>query len=103
MFEQADIAHHDATLHAQLRLFCHLMLGSAEAADCTLQQIYRRAVENDYVQKNRPFDRIQLFRIAAECCGVSTDVGTSANAGPSEKFLGFLGRSALAHERRTPP
>jgi hypothetical protein len=103
MFEQADIAHHDATLHAQLRLFCHLMLGSAEAADCTMQQIYRRALDNNDEQENWPSDRIRLFRIAAEFCGVSPAVRTSVNAGPGEKFLAFLGRSAPALERRTPP
>jgi hypothetical protein len=57
----------DAALHAQLRLFCQLMLGSTDAADCMLQQIYRRALDD---QENRPAECVHLFRIAAELCGI---------------------------------
>ncbi|HWD78995.1 MAG TPA: hypothetical protein VG497_08935 [Kribbella sp.] len=67
MFEQEHLAEHDAALHAQLRLFCELMLGSTEAADSALQQIHRRALDDD--QKGRPPDCLQLFRIAAHICG----------------------------------
>jgi hypothetical protein len=55
---------HDAALHAQLRLFCELMLGSTQAADSALEQIHRRA------QEDRQPDCVDLFRIAADLCGV---------------------------------
>ncbi|MFE3000064.1 hypothetical protein ACFXG4_34330 [Nocardia sp. NPDC059246] len=61
MSEQENIARQDAELRAQLRLFCQLMLGSADAADCMIQQIY---------QENWPSERLQLFRIAAARCGI---------------------------------
>lgn len=70
MSEQENIAQHDAALHAQLRLFCQLMLGSANAADCMIQQIYRRALDYHDEQENWPSKRVQLFRIAADLCGV---------------------------------
>lgn len=65
MSEQEDIA----ALEAQLRLFCHLMLGSTDAADCMLQQIYRRALDC-HEQENRPSECVHLFRIAADLCGL---------------------------------
>lgn len=70
MSEQENIAHHDATLHAQLRLFCHLMLGSADATDRTMQQIYGRALDNHDEEESWPSERVRLFRIAADLCGV---------------------------------
>ncbi|MFE3226573.1 hypothetical protein [Nocardia sp. NPDC059228] len=70
MSEQEDIAQHDAALHAQLRLFCQLMIGSADAADRVIQQIYRRALDYHDEQENRPSERVQLFRIAADLCGI---------------------------------
>jgi DNA-directed RNA polymerase specialized sigma24 family protein len=69
MSEQENIAQH-AALHAQLRLFCRLMLGSTDAADCMLQQIYGRALAYHDEQGNRPSERVHLFRIAADLCGV---------------------------------
>ncbi|GAB2550749.1 hypothetical protein [Nocardia heshunensis] len=51
----------DDALHTQLRLFCELMLGSAEAADCVINQIY---------QENSPAERLHLFRLAAARCGL---------------------------------
>ncbi|MFE3189909.1 hypothetical protein ACFXHA_12940 [Nocardia sp. NPDC059240] len=51
----------DEALPAQLRLFCELMLGSAEAADCVIQQIY---------QADSPAERLRLFRLAAAHCGL---------------------------------
>jgi DNA-directed RNA polymerase specialized sigma24 family protein len=70
MSEQENHAQQDAVLRAQLRLFCHLMLGSADAADHMTQQISRRALEHPDQQENRPPERIRLFRIAADLCGV---------------------------------
>ena len=70
MAEQGNTERHDAALHAQLRLFCHLMLGSADAADCMIQQIYRRALDYHDEQEGCPSERVQLFRIAATLCGV---------------------------------
>ncbi|MFE9328702.1 hypothetical protein ACIHDR_48575 [Nocardia sp. NPDC052278] len=70
MYGQDDIAQHDARLHAQLRLFCHVMLGSADAADRMIQQIYRRALDHHDEQENWPSERVQLFRIAADLCGI---------------------------------
>ncbi|MGW7687262.1 hypothetical protein ACWGID_41355 [Kribbella sp. NPDC054772] len=63
MPDQGDITEYDAALHAQLRLFCQLMLGSTDAADCMLQQIYHQ-------QEDLPSDRVHLFRVAAGLCGV---------------------------------
>jgi hypothetical protein len=70
MSEPENIAEHDAALHAQLWLFCQLMLGSAHAADCMIQQIYRRALDCHDEQEDCPSERVQLFRIAAALCGV---------------------------------
>jgi hypothetical protein len=84
MSEQANIAHHDATLHPQLRLFCHLMLGSADATDRTMRQIYRRALDNHDEQENWPSERIRLFHIAAELCGVPQDGWTRYCSGPGD-------------------
>ncbi|MFF2520037.1 hypothetical protein [Streptomyces sp. NPDC058086] len=70
MAEQENTEKHDAALHAQLRLFCQLMLGSADAADCMIQQIYRCAIDYHDEQENCPSERVQLFRIAAALCGV---------------------------------
>jgi DNA-directed RNA polymerase specialized sigma24 family protein len=67
--DQENITEQDAALNAQLRLFCRLMLGSTDAADCMLQQIYRRALDHPE-QENRPSKRVHLFRIAAGLCGV---------------------------------
>jgi hypothetical protein len=39
MSEPENITQHNEELHAQLRLFCHLMLGSADAADRVMRQI----------------------------------------------------------------
>jgi DNA-directed RNA polymerase specialized sigma24 family protein len=61
---------HDAALHAQLWLFCRLMLGSADAADCMVQQIYRRALDEHDERESCPSERVQLFRFAAILCGV---------------------------------
>jgi DNA-directed RNA polymerase specialized sigma24 family protein len=68
MSEQENIARY-AALDARLRLFCQLMLGSTDAADCMLQQIFRRALDY-HEQENRPSERVHLFRIAADLCGV---------------------------------
>ena len=54
----------DVVVQAQLRLFCELMLGSTEAAGCALEQIHRRALDQD-----QPPDCLDLFRIAADVCG----------------------------------
>lgn len=70
MSEQENIANHDAALHAQLLLFCQLMLGSAHAADCMIQQIYRCARDCHDERDNHPLERVQLFRIAADLCGL---------------------------------
>lgn len=70
MPEQNNIAEHDAALHAELRLFCQLMLGSADAADCVMRQIYRRTLDCHDAQEDRPSERMQLFGIAADLCGV---------------------------------
>ena len=69
MAEREHTDKHDAAAHAQLRLFCRLMLGSADAADCMIQQIYRRALDHHDEQENCPSERVQLFRIAAALCG----------------------------------
>lgn len=65
MAEQERLSEHDAALPAQLRLFCQLMLGSPEAADRMLEQLYRRAVDH----LGEP-DCVHLFRIAADLCGI---------------------------------
>lgn len=69
MAERQNTDKYDAALHAQLRLFCQLMLGSADAADRMIQDIYRSALDYHVEQENRPSERVQLFRIAAALCG----------------------------------
>ena len=69
MSEQENIARY-AALDARLRLFCQLMLGSTDAADCMLQQIYRRALDDHDEHENRPPECVHLFRIAADLCGI---------------------------------
>jgi hypothetical protein len=81
MDEQGSTDEHDAALHAQLRLFCELMLGSADAADCMIRQIYRCAYDDG--QENCPSERVQLFRIAAALCGVRQQ-GRCAGEGQRE-------------------
>jgi hypothetical protein len=79
-----NIAQYDAAVLAQLRLFCQLMLGSADAADCMIQQIYRRALDHHDEQKNWPSERGQLFRIAADLCGVPRKGRTRYCSGPGD-------------------
>jgi hypothetical protein len=69
MSEQENIPQHDAALHAQLRLFCQLMLGSTDAADRMVRQIYYRALDHQGDQQNWPSERVRLFSIAAHLCG----------------------------------
>jgi DNA-directed RNA polymerase specialized sigma24 family protein len=69
MSEPEDITRRNEELHAQLRLFCHLMLGSADAADRVMRQIYHRAFEHQDDQQHRRSERARLFRIAADLCG----------------------------------
>ena len=57
-------------LDRQLRLFCHLMLGSADAADPVMRQIHHRALEFQDDQQNRQSERVRLFGIAADLCGI---------------------------------
>ncbi|MEC3917456.1 hypothetical protein [Nocardia sp. CDC160] len=57
-------------LRAQLRMFCCLMLGSPDAADRVLRQIYRREPDHLSAQQNWPSERVRLCSIAAEICGV---------------------------------
>ena len=83
MDDQRNTAEHDAALHAQLRLFCELMLGSADAADRMIQQIYRCAYDYHDEQENCPSERVQLFRIAATLCGVRQQ-GRCAGQGQRE-------------------
>ncbi|MFC0430947.1 hypothetical protein [Kutzneria buriramensis] len=83
MAEQGNTDKHDAALHAQLRLFCELMLGSADAADCMIQQIYSCAFDYHDGQENWPPERSQLFRIAATLCGVRQQ-GRHAGEGQCE-------------------
>lgn len=63
---------HNEELHAQLRLFCHRMLGSADAADHVVQQIYRRELDNQVDQPHLQSERTRLFTIAAHLCGART-------------------------------
>jgi hypothetical protein len=69
MPEPENTAQHDEELHAQLRLFCHLMLGSADAADRVMRQIHHRALDHQDDQQHRQSPRIRLFSIAADLCG----------------------------------
>ncbi|SUA43405.1 Uncharacterised protein [Nocardia africana] len=70
MSEPEDTAGCGAPLDTQLRLFCHLMLGSADAADRMMRQIYCHAAEYRGGQQDRQSERIRLFGIAATLCGV---------------------------------
>ncbi|NKY43310.1 hypothetical protein [Nocardia cerradoensis] len=70
MSEPENSAACGAALDTQLRLFCHLMLGSADAADRMMRQIYRHAPDHHDDQRNRHSERARLFGIAADLCGV---------------------------------
>ncbi|HEY0811836.1 MAG TPA: hypothetical protein VGE11_01035 [Pseudonocardia sp.] len=69
MSEPEDITERNEELHAQMRLFCHLMLGSADAADRVMRQIYHRALDQHDDQQHRQSERVRLFSIAADLCG----------------------------------
>jgi DNA-directed RNA polymerase specialized sigma24 family protein len=69
MSEPENITQHHEELHAQLRLFCRLMLGSAGAADRVTRQIYHRALDHQDDQQHRQSERVRLFSIAADLCG----------------------------------
>ncbi|WP_067891081.1 hypothetical protein [Nocardia vaccinii] len=56
-------------LDKQLRLFCYLMLGSADAANHMMRQIHRHALEHRGAQQNQQSERARLFDIAAELSG----------------------------------
>ncbi|MEV6825029.1 NAD(P)H-binding protein [Amycolatopsis sp. NPDC051102] len=79
---------HDA---AQLRLFCRLMLGSADAADRVLRQIHRRAPDGP---DEHPSDRARLFRMAADLCGVR-------RPGPKRRIMhiGVIGATGTVGSR----
>jgi len=68
MSDPENHTQHNENLHAQLRLFCHLMLGSAHAADHIMRQIYQRALDHQDDQHHRQSERIRLFSIAADLC-----------------------------------
>lgn len=57
-------------LDRQLRLFCYLMLGSADAAERVMRQIHQRALEFRDDPHDRRSERVRLFGIAADLCGV---------------------------------
>lgn len=88
MSDKGNIARHDAVLHAQLRLFCQLMLGSADAADCVIHQMYRRARDHHDKYESWPSERVHLFRLAAELCGVPRD-GRTGYSGPGADGSGM--------------
>ncbi|MFI6597464.1 hypothetical protein ACIBHX_14515 [Nonomuraea sp. NPDC050536] len=69
MSERENITQHNEELHAQLRLFCRLMLGSADADDRVMRQIYHRALDHQDDQQHRQSERVRLFSIAADLCG----------------------------------
>lgn len=69
MSEPEDTTQRYEELHAQLRLFCHLMLGSADAADRVMRQIYHRALDHQGDQQHWQSERVRLFGIAADLCG----------------------------------
>ena len=46
MSEPENITQHNEELRAQLRLFCHPMLGSADTADRVMRPIYHRALDH---------------------------------------------------------
>ena len=49
-------------------MFCHLMLGSADAADRMMRQIHRRALDQ-HDDQHRQSERVRLFIVAADLCG----------------------------------
>ncbi|NUP48012.1 MAG: hypothetical protein HOW97_11965 [Catenulispora sp.] len=59
----------EGELDTQLWLFCYLMLGSVDATDRVMRQIYLRARAHHGDPRNRQSERVQLFRIAADLCG----------------------------------
>ena len=59
-----------AALDTQLRLFCYLMLGSVDAADRVMRQIYRHAPDHRDDRQIEQSERARLFGIAADLCGV---------------------------------
>jgi hypothetical protein len=69
MSEPENIGGYGEELHEHLRLFCHLMLGSADAADRMMRQIYHRALDQQDDQQGWSSERVRLFGIAAELCG----------------------------------
>lgn len=69
MSETENITQHNEELRAQLRLFCHLMLGSADAADRVMRQIYHRALDHQDDQQQRQSEHVRLFSVAADLCG----------------------------------
>jgi hypothetical protein len=69
MSEPEHTTQSGAELHAQLRLFCYLMLGSADAADRMMRQIYRHALDQRDDEQNQQSERARLFGIAATLCG----------------------------------
>jgi hypothetical protein len=84
MSDFENIAQYDAAVLEQLRLFCQLMLGSADTADCMIQQIYRRARDHRNEQQNCPPERARLFRIAVELCGVPLKGRARSCSGPGD-------------------
>ncbi|WP_216894341.1 hypothetical protein [Nocardia alni] len=82
MSEQEFITRHDSAPHAELRLFCQLMLGSADAADRLMHQIYHDQ------QENWPAERIGLFRIAADLCGARPEDRNRYCVGPGDDIGG---------------
>ncbi|WP_062993037.1 hypothetical protein [Nocardia anaemiae] len=69
MPEPENTAACSEALDTQLWLFCYLMLGSAEAADLMMRQIYRHALDQGDKQ-NQQSERVRLFCVAADLCGV---------------------------------
>jgi hypothetical protein len=70
MSESETTAACGATLDMQLWLFCFLMLGSVDAADRMMRQIYRHAPDHRDDRQNEQSERARLFGIAADLCGV---------------------------------
>ncbi|MGF6888329.1 hypothetical protein ABIA39_003034 [Nocardia sp. GAS34] len=70
MSERERTAAGSAALDRQLRLFCYLMLGSADATDRMMRRIYRHALDHQDDQQDQRSERLRLFSIAADLCGV---------------------------------
>ncbi|PSR65787.1 hypothetical protein C8258_21315 [Nocardia sp. MDA0666] len=70
MSEPENAAACGAPLDTQLRLFCYLMLGSVDAADRMMRQIYRHAPDHQDDRQTEQSERARLFGIAADLCGV---------------------------------